>query len=151
MGDVAIGGIGNPYRGDDGAGWAVIDGLKNLPVKLVKMGGDIAELLDLFAHHQSVYLVDACLGGLPGQWKRIDLLKEPLMQETPQTSTHGFTITQALSLAGNLGQLPPKLILYAISIDNYTMSEGLSKSVEEAVKGVIEALLKEEELCTNRA
>ena len=157
MADIIIVGIGNPYRGDDAAGWAVIDGLKEevgSAIKLVKERGDIAELIDIFTRHKSVYLVDACSSSeFTAAWQRIDVNRQPLLEENPQTSTHGFSITQAISLAKNLDQLPNKLILYAINGNNYSISNELSPAVANSVDSVIKAILKEEDIqsCMNRA
>lgn len=156
MADLIIVGIGNPYRGDDGAGWAVIDGLEKLgaSIKRVKQRGDIAELIDLFTQYKSVYLVDACLCSEPaGTWRRIDLHMESIPNENPLTSTHGFSLSQAISLAKNLDQLPDKLILYAINGDNYNISEALSPPVARSIDSVIKAILNEEEIrsCMNTA
>lgn len=150
MADIIIVGIGNPYRGDDAAGWAVIDGLRETigsVIKLVKQRGDMADLIDIFALHKNVYLVDACCGsGCAGEWQRIDVHKQPILEEIPQTSTHGFSVSQAVSLARNLDQLPNKLILYAINGDHYSISEGLSPSVAKGVDRVIKAILNEEDI-----
>lgn len=157
MADIAIVGIGNPYRGDDAAGWAVIDGLKEKAgsaIKLVKQQGDIAELIDIFAHYQSVYVVDACSSSeLAGTWQRIDAHKQPIMEDAPQTSTHGFSLSQAVSLAKILDQLPNKLILYAIKGTHYSISDELSPPVAESVNSVIQAILNEEDIhsCMNTA
>jgi hydrogenase maturation protease len=157
MDDIIVVGIGNPYRGDDAAGWAVIDGLMETAgsaIKLVKERGDIAELIEIFDHHKTVYLVDACQSGAPvGTWQRIDAHNQPIMDENPQTSTHGFSVSQAISLAKNLDQLPNKLILYLINGENYSVSEALSPSVAKSVDGVIKALLNEEDIqsCMNTA
>ncbi len=150
MGDTVIVGIGNPYRGDDAAGWAVIDGLAKTgsAIELMKMGGDIAELIDLFARYKSVYLIDACRSG--GTWQRIDLHQQRVPEENP-VSTHGFTLSQAIALAKNLNQLPDKLVLYAISGENYTISEALSPAVASSVESVIKAILKEVHSCMNTA
>lgn len=157
MADIVIVGIGNPYRGDDAAGWAVIDGLKEKTgsvIKLVKQRGDIAELIDTFAQHKNVYIIDACSSSDPvGTWKRIDVHKQSIVDENPQTSTHGFSLSQAISLAKNLRQLPNKLILYVINGDNYSISEILSPSVAISVECVINAILNEEDIqsCMNTA
>lgn len=147
MADIIVVGIGNPYRGDDGAGWAVIDRLKEVmgsAIEFVKQRGDIAELIDIFAHYHTVYLVDAYQShALMDLWKRIDIHQEPIPDEHPQTSTHGFSIAQAISLAKNLDQLPNKLILYAIKGDNYTISDHLSPVVAKSIDEVTEAILKE--------
>lgn len=155
IGDIIIVGIGNPYRGDDAAGWAVIDGLKDTigsAIELIKERGGVAELIDIFSRYKSVYLVDACRsGGFVGSWRRIDVHKQPIMEENAQTSTHGFSLSQAISLAKNLDQLPNKLILYAINGDNYSISNELSPAVAKSVDSVIKAILKEEDIqsCTN--
>lgn len=157
MADIIIVGIGNPFRGDDAAGWAVIDKLKETAgsaIKLVKQQGDIAELLDIFAHHKSVYLVDACSSNdLTSAWQRIDVHQQPIPPENSQTSTHGFGVSQAIALAKNLDQLPKKLILYAIPGKNYSVSSTLSPSVARSIDSVIKAILNEEDIqsCMNTA
>lgn len=157
MADIVIVGIGNLYRGDDAAGWAVIDRLLEAVgsvIKLVKQRGDIAELIDIFGQYKTVYLVDACRSNAPiGTWLRIDAQKQPIMEENPQTSTHGFSVSQAISLAKNLDQLPNKLILYMISGDSYTISDVLSPSVAKSVDLVVKAILNEEDIqsCMNIA
>jgi len=156
MTDIIIVGIGNRYRGDDGAGWAVIDKLIVISkaIKLVRQQGDIAELIDIFANYKSVYLVDACLSNAHIEsWKRIDLNKQTVIEENLQTSTHGFSVSQAISLAKNLNRLPDNFILYMISGDNYNISDQLSPPVAGSVAQVVKALLNEEDIkaCMNKA
>lgn len=157
MADIIIVGIGNLYRGDDAAGWAVIDGLMEKVgsvIKLVKKRGDIFELIDIFGHYKTVYLVDACQSNASiGTWQRIDAQKQSVIEENPQTSTHGFSVSQAISLAKNLDQLPNKLIIYAINGDSYTISDKFSPSVAKSVDSVVNAILNEEDIqsCMNTA
>lgn len=157
MADIIIVGIGNPYRGDDLAGWAVVDLLTNRvnsSIKLTKQRGDIAELIDIFTTYKCVYLIDACMSGAPvGSWKRIDLNREILTEDTPQTSTHGFGLIQAISLAKNLDQLPNTLILYAINGHTYHIGGETSPPVVIAIEKVVEEILKEKDIqsCMNRA
>lgn len=156
MSDIVVVGVGNQYRSDDAAGWVVVDRLMSKcgpSIKFVKLRGDIGELMDLFETHKSVYLVDACQGGDPvGAWQRIDLLKQTLPNDNPQTSTHGFGILQAVAMAKNLNQLPEKLIIYLIHGDNYRIAEGISPQVNRGVNGVVEAIINEEEIqsCMNK-
>lgn len=141
-------GIGNPYRSDDAAGWAVIDALEGQvhgSIQLSKQRGDIAELLDVFSTSQTVFLVDACLS-TEGGWQRIDLCRQPLPEENTQTSTHGLSVAQAIALAKNLEIMPPKLILYAIAGDQYGVGGRLSPHVEKSVKQVVKEILNEKEL-----
>ncbi len=150
MDEIIIIGIGNPYRGDDGAGWAVIDALAStIPpaIKTIKLRGDVVELLDAFANYPAVYLIDACyMDALPGFWQRLDAHCTPLPPERAQTSTHGLGISQAIDLAKALDQLPPKLIIYAINGDHYNMSLTLSPPVAQAIGPVAQSVLNEEEI-----
>lgn len=150
MAEILVIGIGNPFRGDDGAGWAVIDALQGkvqAGVQLSKQRGDIAELMDVFASHRAIYLVDACRANAsPGSWQRIDAHRQPLLVENTQTSTHGLSISQAIALAKNIDQLPPKLIIYAIAGVQYEMRETLSPPVAQAIHLVAQELLNEEDI-----
>jgi hydrogenase maturation protease len=150
MADTIIIGIGNPFRGDDGAGWAVVDQLKgklNPSIPTSKQRGDIAELLDAFANYKVVFLIDACRSkNSQSLWQRIDFYREPLEIESHQTSTHGLNISQALALAKNLDLLPQKLIIYAIAGKCYQMCDILSPPVAKAIEEVTAAILNEEDI-----
>ena len=155
MDDIAVVGIGNPFRGDDGAGWAVIELLEGkLPheTALVKQRGDMAQLLDIFSSHPIVYIVDASLGDGPvGSWQRIDALQQPLLIEDLHTSTHGFGVAQAIALAHTLQQLPSRLIIYAIAANRYHMDNALSHAVAQAVPAVALAIIEEVTTCMKKA
>lgn len=157
MDNIGLIGIGNPFRSDDGVGWAVIDALEGkipAPIQLHKSRGDIGELLQFFENYATLYLIDACIGDGPvGSWQRIDALQQPLLLEKTQTSTHGLSISQAISLAKTLNQLPSKLYLYAIHGQYYNINNTLSLPVAKAVTEVVKSLLKEEDvhLCMKKA
>jgi len=149
MNNIIIVGIGNPYRGDDGAGWAVIQQLEKSinPKYLRKSQGDIGELLEIFACYKHVYIVDACLATQAGSWRRIDALKEVFPTER-QTSTHGLTLSQTIDLAKALHQLPEQLIIYAIAGIFFLMKETLSTSVAQAVDEAAQKIAEEMQACT---
>lgn len=148
--DILVVGIGNPFRGDDGAGWAVIDALEgkvSVDVKLSKLRGEISELLDVFANYSTIYLVDACQMDAPlGFWERIDAHQDPIFLDTPQTSTHGLSISQAIALAKTLNEVPSKLIIYAINGDQYNMNAALSPPVAGVIEMVAQNIAKEEDI-----
>jgi hydrogenase maturation protease len=155
MDETIIVGVGNPFRSDDGVGWAVIDALHGkVPpeVHLSKQRGDIAELLSVFARFPIVYLIDACQKSTPvGSWQRIDALRQPLFDDNEQTSTHGFGISQAIALAENLQQLPAQLIIYAISANMYQMNKGLSEPVAQSIPLLTKAIIQDIQSCTKKA
>ena len=154
MSKIAILGVGNRFRGDDAAGWSVIDALEgklSSAITLCKVRGDLTEVLDLFARYSVIFVVDASIAKAPEKpWVRIDLHRNPHFAQNNLTSTHGLTIREAVELANTLGEIPSILILYLIPGENFSISEGLSPSVERAIAQVVSALLNEEEIqaCT---
>lgn len=156
MADIALIGIGNPNRGDDGAGWAVIDRLENRVegVALYKLRGEISELLDIFSKYPTVYCIDACVIDAPaGFWERLDANLQPVLLDNPQTSTHGLGLSQAIALARTLDQMPSKLIIYAIKGENYSVSAEASFPVTQSIDVVAEKILDEEDIraCMKKA
>ncbi len=146
MADIAIIGIGNPFRSDDGIGWAVIEALEgrvSSRVALHQARSDIAELMEYFSRYQTVYLVDACQGeGLIGSFKRIESLDE--LEQESFVSTHGFGLAQAIALAKNCRELPDRLVIYAIYVDRFQLGSELSVEAKSAVEEVVQRLLQEE-------
>jgi hydrogenase maturation protease len=133
-------GVGNAYRGDDGVGPAVLALLREeeLPgVRLLECDGDCSALLDAWRGVGAVVLVDAVSSGAPpGTIYRFDALARALPREVSFQSTHAFGVAEALALGRTLGQLPAKLIIYAIEGKTFTTGVGLSPEVELAVREV---------------
>ncbi|HAZ16235.1 MAG TPA: hydrogenase maturation protease [Parachlamydiales bacterium] len=150
MSEIIVVGIGNPARGDDAAGWAVIDKLeKRIPeeIELSKQRGDFSALMEIFASHDSVYLVDACLSDAPpGSWKRLDGLQEALKVEKKETSTHALSIPEAIALSRELDQLPKTLIIYAIAGSSFQITSGLSPAVAGKIESIARSILNEKEI-----
>lgn len=127
MSRLCILGVGSP-SGDDRAGWMVVDALL---ASGVRTGGEIvidkldrpgANLIFLFEHVGWVILIDAMRSnGQPGSIRRFD------QQDWPAycggLSSHGFGVLDALTLARELGSLPPRLDLYGIEIGSASPGE----------------------------
>lgn len=130
-------GLGNPDRGDDGAGRAVARWLAGrLPpeVEILERGGEAADLLDCLEGAAAVYLVDASApAGAPGQVRRFDAAAAPLPAESFAFSTHGLGLGEAVELARALGSLPPRCIVYAIEGQDFAPGAPLSPAVADAV------------------
>lgn len=150
MTELIIIGIANPFRGDDGAGWAVLDLLEkkaSSQIQLLKNRGDCAELLDLFTRYKTVYIVDACkTDTTKSSWLRIDALADPFSLPSAPTSTHGFSLAEAVALAKNVNALPSKLIIYALCGSNYAIGTTLSPEVAKATEEVAQSILNEEDI-----
>jgi hydrogenase maturation protease len=140
-------GVGNVYRGDDGAGPAVIALLRaeGLPgARLLECDGDCSALLDAWHGAGAVVLIDAVSSGArPGTIYRFDALARTLPREVSFQSTHAFGVAEALALGRTLGQLPANLIIYAIEGKTFTTGTGLSGEVEPAVQEVAQQVKRD--------
>jgi hydrogenase maturation protease len=140
-------GIGNPDRGDDGAGRAVARQLAGLlpgDVEIAEMDGEAAALVARLDGAAEVYLVDASSSGAAaGTVRRFDVARETLPQGAFGVSTHGMGLAEAIELARVLGQLPPRCIVYAIEGASFETGTDLSAPVAQAVADVVRSLRAE--------
>lgn len=140
-------GVGNPDRGDDGAGRAVARRLRGtLPegVTLAEADGEATALLAHLDGADAAFLVDACVSGAPaGTVRRIDVGVAPLPEGAFGLSTHGLGLAQAVGLARALGRLPPRCVVYAIEGASFAPGGPLSPAVAGAVEEVARRLRAE--------
>lgn len=140
-------GIGNPDRGDDGVGHAVIKLLRDAcaaDIELVEHRGDAAALVSQLDGIEAAFLIDACTSGaVPGTVRRFDVAAAPLPQGMFGLSTHGLGLGAALELAQALGQLPSHCIVYAIEGGSFDMGAPLSPLVAAAAVAVAAQLRAE--------
>ncbi|MHB1872583.1 MAG: hydrogenase maturation protease [Steroidobacteraceae bacterium] len=133
-------GVGNPDRGDDGAGPACIAALRARlasDVELIRSDGEPAALLALLEGSSEVYLIDACAAGLPaGGIRRWNAAVRPLPARAGSPSSHGLGLAEALELARALGVLPARCVVYGIEGRSYEAGEPLSVPVRAAVESV---------------
>jgi hydrogenase maturation protease len=131
-------GVGNEYRGDDGAGIAVARRLRVLfstGVTVLEESGEGAALIEAWQGATWVILVDAVRSGSPpGTIHRLDARVAPMPT--------GF-FAEAVELARSLDQLPPHVIVYGIEGENFTAGVELSPSVKQAVGEVVERAAEE--------
>ncbi len=133
-------GIGNPDRGDDGAGRLVAQRLSGvLPpgVAVIEHDGEAASLLDRLDGVQAAFLIDACVSGQPsGTVRRVDVDAEALPDLQFGLSTHGFGLAEAIALGKALGSLPPRCVIFAIEAASFETGAALSPAVADAVETV---------------
>ncbi len=145
-------GLGNPLRGDDGAGKAVIDALEKetLPseVELVDGGTPGLESVLLWQGYDRVLIVDAAQMGLsPGEWRRFSMHDAVLKRSaTALTGTlHAVGLAEAIALGEALDALPQELLIFGIEPQQVAWAPGLSRAVETAVAAVCSAICLEVE------
>ena len=141
-------GVGNPFRRDDGVASVIVRRLQNLlppHVALLEQTGDGADLLEAWKGFHTVILVDAVQSGeAPGTIQRFDAGAEKLPVWFSHCSTHAFGVAEAIELARTMGDLPPRLIIYAIEGLDFSagtdLSPEIAASVEEAAALVLHEL-----------
>ena len=149
---IAVIGVGNEFRRDDGAGWAVLAGLRKraserpLPsdTVLATCDGDPGRLIGLWQDAELAVVVDAAHAhpGVPGRVHRLELDAGHPAQP-PTTSSHGLGLGEAVELARALGQLPDHLVVYAVEGADSTLGTGLSPAVAAAVEPLVRAVESE--------
>ena len=133
---VLVVGLGNAWRGDDGAGPAVARSLGDDPRVLVHEGEPIG-LLDAWAGAAEVVVVDAVASGAPaGTVHRLDAAAAPLPARFARGSTHAFGLAETIELARMLGRLPPRVTVYGIEGLDFRAGDQLSAPVRAAVDAI---------------
>jgi hydrogenase maturation protease len=135
-------GVGNPHRGDDGAGPAVARQLWELPLQhaeIIEHRGEATTLVAQMDRAACVFLIDACASGAPpGTVRRFDVSTAPVPEEVALgLSTHGLGPGTAVELARSLGQLPHRCIIYTIEGASFATGAPLSPQVAAAVARVV--------------
>ncbi|MGW5861539.1 hydrogenase maturation protease [Streptomyces sp. NPDC055239] len=154
---IAVIGVGNEFRRDDGVGWAVIARLRARAVDrplptgtlLATCDGDPARLLGLWEGADLAVVVDAAHAhpACAGRVHRLSLDADVLYR--PQTtSSHGLGLGEAVELARVLGRLPGRMVLYAVEGADSAPGAGLSSSVEAVVAPLVEGI--EDEIVRHR-
>ena len=142
---VMVIGIGNPWRGDDGAGLAVAALVRQSAppgVTAVDLEGELVSLLDTWEGVAEVYLVDAvCSGGAPGTVYEFDAREGLPAGPFGNRGTHTFSIADTIELARALGRLPGRLRGYGIEGASFGAGTGLSPPVAAGVRDVASRLL----------
>jgi hydrogenase maturation protease len=137
---VLVIGTGNPDCGDDAVGTLVarrLAGRVPPEVTILERAGDMIGLLEDWTGRDAAVLIDAAAPiTAPGSIHRIDLLRESLPVGLSLASTHAFGVADAVELARVLGQLPERLIVYAIEGCRFEPGAAASPEVVAAAEGV---------------
>ncbi len=128
-------GLGNDWRGDDGAG----------PEAARRLGGQVLSgepvgLVEALDGADEVVLVDALSSGRSRRNRaRVRGGREPLpVRLFGAPSTHALGLAEAVELARSLGRLPRRVLVYGIEGAGFGYGKGLSPEVERAVARVVE-------------
>lgn len=141
--------LGNPLRGDDGVGTAVLTMLAAYPIippeVVLQDGGTPGlETVLLLEGYEKVIIIDAADMGLsPGEWRRFSSAKLAAQEANLKGTLHQAGLAEALELAEALGMLPDEVVVYGVQPTEIGWEPGLSAVVETTVGEVCKAILAE--------
>ena len=135
-------GVGNEFRRDDAAGLAAARRLRESGLLVLEHQGDMAALIEKWKGADKLILIDAVAPvRKPGTIYRLDASAAPLDRELFATSTHAFSLADAVELSRAMGTLPPDVLVFGIEAINLALGIGLSPEVEAALPGLVNEVL----------
>ena len=133
-------GCGNMHRSDDAAGVLVADRLRQMGIPAEVQPGSAFELVESWYQDDDVILIDAVLTGSPVGSIRVWDGRAPKVPSSPQVSSHGFGVAEAINLARILQLLPRSLRVYGIEGRNFEIGEAVSPEVLRSVEDVAQQI-----------
>jgi hydrogenase maturation protease len=136
-------GCGNPYVSDDGAGLEVVRRLRERwdgSCELLDRPQAGLELLDCMQGAEVILFVDAVSSGAPpGTLHLVPLPSQELeARGLSALSSHGWGLTEALSLMSALGRQTPRLFLLGVEIETLAPGAPRSGAVEAAIRTAVD-------------
>jgi len=151
---VVVIGVGNALRGDDAAGLAVAEEIRESApdgVAVRVCEEEPTRLIDAFGDADVAFLVDAVSTGSPaGTVHRFDASEGPVPSLELRSSTHALGIGDALELARALGRLPRRTIVFGVEGRDFVARDGMTPAVAEGVARASATLLEEVTACTSK-
>ena len=140
-------GLGNPLMGDDGAGVAALERLREeweLPaeVELVDGGTWGMNLLPLVESVRHLILVDAIRSGAPPGTLTVLERHELPRYFSLKLSPHQIDLREVLALAELRGLLPEELVAVGIEPERVEMELGLSPRVQAGLGKVVDLVVE---------
>ena len=138
--------LGNPLRGDDGIGVAVLDSLKqyDLPAHITLLDGGTPglEIALLLKDCERAIIIDAAeMDREPGQWMCISSDYAEFNTDDLHGTIHGAGLAEALALGEALKILPDEILIYGVQPEAIGWEPGLSIPVKKAIPSVCAAIL----------
>jgi hydrogenase maturation protease len=146
---VLVAGVGNPLRGDDGAGLIVARRVRaRMPGAGIEVRElrDPNELLDLWRGRDAVVLVDTMRSsGSPGTILRLDASHDPLLADRRRgsSSTHAAGLAETIEIGRALGTLPARVIVYAVEGRAFYVGARLSDELAATVPMLADRVFRE--------
>jgi len=139
-------GLGNEFRCDDRVGLFVAGQIKSaglVNVRVMEGVSDAVGLIESWDEADAVFVVDCAVsGGPPGTVYQFDGLADHIPEMLfSRYSSHAFSVVDALALAGALGRLPSRLIIYGIEAASCDTGTEMTPAVEQSARRVTKNIL----------
>ncbi len=155
-GGILIVGVGS-FHGDDLVGWYVARRLIDTGIESTEVCVRTAQvpldLMNWIGDFDTLHVVDACASDIDGPcWRRMDysgttegtVADGSLRIVTRHASgTHGWSLTDVLELARRLGQLPSRVVVWAVESSRFEPGTEMANQVIDAANELIESLNRE--------
>lgn len=134
-------GIGNKFRGDDGAGLAAADLLRQSlgpAVEVFSWNGDAWDLMQAWEGRDRVFLIDAVStdSSQIGHLHRYLANEEEIPGRFFHYSTHVLDLSQVIALARAMGKLPKHMIFYGIEGKEFHLENEMSEKLRKSLSAV---------------
>jgi len=146
---VVVIGVGNPLRGDDGAGLAVVGALRahlqGGEIALCEQEGEPLGMLEQWKGARAAVIVDAVRSGAaPGTIHRVEATPASIpARPEGRSSTHALGVVEAIELARALKRLPPRVVLFGIEGESFQVGSAFSAPVAAALPTLTRRVLLE--------
>ncbi|MBM4160230.1 MAG: hydrogenase maturation protease [Ignavibacteria bacterium] len=144
---VALIGVGNEERGDDGVGLLVLRTLRASlegRLRLLELGGRVDRLLEALDGCEVAIIVDAVQSGAPaGVIHRFEYVNGSLPTNGLRGSTHTMSVGDALELAWILKKLPSHILVYGIEGRAFDLGDPMTPEVRSAAQEVCQRILED--------
>ena len=131
---VALIGIGNVHRRDDGIGPAVVGHVAATNpdgVRIVTCAAELTAILDAWDGCLLAVLVDAAVGLPAGSVRQCSLAE--LDETVTPVSSHDLSLRQTYELARALGRAPGRVVVVGVGVADTGNGAGLSPEVRSAL------------------
>jgi hydrogenase maturation protease len=141
---VKIIGLGNPYRGDDGVGLAVIAELKklNLPrdIEIIDSGADDLGIFEHLKNCDHLIIIDAISADkAPGTIMEFNAERLNGLHNTRNLDIHSFGLAGAIELAKKM-KVQGKITVVGIEPENTDLVDKLSDLINSKIPELIKAV-----------
>jgi len=140
----AVIGIGNTLMGDDGAGVAVLELLKDIEdAEMIELGTGGINLLHILAKLDAAVIVDAGdFGGQPGEIRSFKP-EDVRSIKSIGYSLHDWDLFTTIKMAGKIGECPDEIVIIAIQPEDITFKMELSETVQNKLPELASAIIEE--------